>query len=95
MEENSEDNISFRDILLILFVEKKLVIELDGGQHAENQWDVLRTEKLERDGFRVIRFWNHEIFTNTHGVLESICDALKNTPHPPQKTRRPLPQGER
>ena len=76
-------------------LEKKLVIELDGGQHAENQRDVLRTEKLERDGFRVIRFWNHEIFTNTHGVLESICDALKNTPHPPQKTRRPLPQGER
>jgi very-short-patch-repair endonuclease len=74
---------------------KKLVIELDGGQHAEqSEYDSARTQKLEADGFQVLRFWNNEIFDNLEGILEKIWQAL-NTPHPPQKTRRPLPQGER
>jgi len=76
-------------------LEKKLVIELDGGQHAEKiAYDSARTIKLEADGFQVLRFWNNEIFNNMDSVLETIYEAF-NTPHPPQKTRRPLPQGER
>ena len=76
-------------------LEKRLVIELDGGQHVEStQYDLARTLKLEADGFRVLRFWNNELFNNIDSVLEIIDEAL-NTPHPPQKARRPLPQGER
>lgn len=76
-------------------LEKKLIIELDGGQHAErNEYDSARTLKLKTDGFQVLRFWNDEVFNNIDGVLEIICTVL-DTPHPPQKTRRPLPQGER
>ena len=71
-------------------LERKLIIELDGGQHAEQEaYDNRRTRVLEKDGFKVIRFWNNEVLTNTEGVLEMIL----NTPHPP--IGRPLPQGER
>ena len=76
-------------------LEKRLVIELDGGQHAESiEYDSTRTLTLEADGFQILRFWNDEIFNNIEDILETICEAL-NTPHPPQKARRPLPQGER
>src|SRR5580765_1440624 len=77
---------------------KKLVIELDGGQHTEqSEYDSVRTQKVEADDFQVLRFWNNEIFDNLEGVLETIWQVLNtpNTPHPPQRTRRPLPQGER
>jgi very-short-patch-repair endonuclease len=76
-------------------LDKKLVIELDGGQHIDKaEYDSARTIKLEADGFQILRFWNDAIFHNIDSVLETIYEAL-NTPHPPQKTRRPLPQGER
>jgi very-short-patch-repair endonuclease len=58
-------------------LEKKLVIELDGGQHAERtEYDSARTLKLEADGFQVMRFWNNEIFNNLDGILETIYKAL-------------------
>jgi len=60
-------------------LERKLVIELDGGQHADQQaYDNRRTQALEKDGFKVIRFWNDDVLTNLEGVLETIL----NTPHP-------------
>jgi adenine-specific DNA-methyltransferase len=81
-------------IVDFICLETKLVIELDGGQHVERtDYDSARTLKLEADGFQVLRFWNNEIFNKIDDVLEIIYEALKNTPHPPQKTRRPLPQG--
>jgi very-short-patch-repair endonuclease len=47
-------------------LEKKLIIELDGGQHAEtNEYDSARMLKLETNGFQVLRFWNKEMF-NVH-----------------------------
>lgn len=59
---------------------KKLIIELDGGQHVDQQeYDLKRTEVLEKDGFRVLRFWNNDVMENIEGVLESIY----NTPLPP------------
>jgi len=65
-------------------LEKKLVIELDGGQHTQRtEYDSVRTIKLESDGFQVLRFWNDELFNNMDGVLETIIQAL-NTPHPPR-----------
>ncbi len=61
-------------------LQKKLVIELDGGQHAEQKkYDLVRTQKLEANGFQVLRFWNNEIFENIDGVLEKIYQVL-NTP---------------
>ena len=51
----------------------RLIIELDGGQHAERTApDARRTEWLEGQGYRVIRFWNNEVLGNIEGVLETI-----------------------
>ena len=53
--------------------EKRLIIELDGGQHAvDKQKDVERDGCLAGNGFKVIRFWNHEVLANLDGVLETI-----------------------
>jgi adenine-specific DNA methylase len=59
--------------------ESRLAIELDGGQHAEDdqrQKDSARTEFLENQGIRTIRFWNNEVLNNTEGVLQAIHEAL-------------------
>ena len=57
---------------------RKLVIELDGGQHAtQMEADAERTAWLETKGYRVIRFWNNEVFENLDGVLQSIIETLK------------------
>ncbi len=61
-------------------LEKKLVVELDGGQHADQKaYDARRSRILEKNGFKVIRFWNNDVLNNLEGVLEMIF----NTPHPP------------
>ena len=58
----------------------RLVIELDGGQHAERaEYDQRRTRMLEQAGFRVLRFWNNELNENLDGVLESIKTRLEET----------------
>ena len=82
--------------------EHRLVIEVDGGQHAENAADLARDQWLNRHRYRVLRFWNHDLIRNTDGVLETIAAALfvGTPPHPtgPRATRagRPLPaSGER
>src|SRR5581483_1370190 len=49
-------------------LERKLVVEVDGGQHARDGTDDRRTAWLEREGYRVIRFWNNDILRNTEGV---------------------------
>ena len=53
----------------------KLVVELDGGQHTESQKlisDQERTNELQKRGFRVIRFWNADVFENLEGVVDMI-----------------------
>ena len=57
--------------------EFRLVIELDGGQHADDPADIRRTAWLEGQGSKVIRFWNNDILTNTDGVLQAILRALR------------------
>ncbi|QSV47229.1 endonuclease domain-containing protein [Geobacter benzoatilyticus] len=53
--------------------EKGVIVEADGGQHAqEKEKDAERTDWLNSQGFTVLRFWNHEIMTNINGVLEII-----------------------
>src|SRR4051794_726466 len=57
----------------------KLAIELDGGQHAEQQEaDAERTAELQRRGYRVIRFWNNDVIQNLGGILETIRSAIAN-----------------
>lgn len=61
--------------------ERMLIIELDGGQHSEQiEYDLERTHFLAGKGYRVLRFWNNEVFTNIEGVLEIILQALRPSP---------------
>jgi len=58
----------------------KLIIELDGGQHAEQSAaDQVRTNWLEARGYRVLRFWNNEILTNPAGALTRLHQAFNET----------------
>ena len=61
----------------------KIVIEIDGGQHAEqSKQDARRTQFLKSEGYRVLRFWNNEVLSNIDGVLEVIQSAVLATPTP-------------
>jgi very-short-patch-repair endonuclease len=64
-------------ILDFACTEFRLVIELDGGQHADDPADIRRTAWLEGQGWKVIRLWNNDILTNTDGVLQAILRALR------------------
>jgi very-short-patch-repair endonuclease len=57
--------------------ERKLVVELDGGQHAENARDQIRDAFLTEKGYRIVRFWNNDLFANREGVLETILAILR------------------
>jgi very-short-patch-repair endonuclease len=62
-------------------LEKKLIVELDGGQHAdEKEYDKKRTDWLERHGFRVLCFWDNQVFSELEAVLKCIEDALSCPP---------------
>ena len=72
--------------------EKKIIVELDGGQHAQPekmQNDSIRDQRLEAQGYKVLRFWDNEVLTNIQGVLEVIGTNCLN--HPPLN---PLPSRE-
>src|SRR5215217_653491 len=62
--------------------EADLIIELDGGQHADNARDDLRTQALAEHGYIVARFWNDEVLTNIDGVLTVIAERLAKAPSP-------------
>ena len=65
--------------------EQRLVIEVDGGGHAQSDQivaDERRTEYLQSRGYRVLRFWNNDIFENIEGVISVISAALEETPAP-------------
>jgi very-short-patch-repair endonuclease len=69
----------------------KLVVELDGSQHAEDaavQYDAQRTAFLNSRGYRVLRFWNSDVLENRDCVVEIIITAAK-PPHPPGFAGRP------
>jgi len=68
-----------------------LIIEIDGGQHyeAENmKCDARRDAFLASKGYRILRFSNHEVMTNRHGVLETIASAGLRAPSPPLPRKR-------
>ena len=64
-------------------LEARLVVELDGSQHAENQaYDARRDHFLASAGFKVLRFWNNEVMARTEDVLETIYSSLDGTSDP-------------
>jgi very-short-patch-repair endonuclease len=72
-------------IVDFLCLERRIIIEADGSQHADCPYDVKRDAFLRCQGFEVLRFWNNDILGNAQGVLEAIDAALK-TPHPARLT---------
>ena len=69
--------------------EKRLVIEIDGGQHAMNtEYDDRRTRFLTAQGYVVLRFWNSEVIDNLDGVLTRIGEALDKRPSPSPSRKR-------
>ncbi len=73
---------------------QKLLIELDGGQHAEQHpYDQKRDAFLREQGYTILRFWNNEVFEHCFGVLESIYVALRN--HSPPSEMTPPLRGSR
>ena len=55
--------------------EAKIIIEIDGGHHNETEnteSDIIRTQYLEQKGYKVIRFWNNEIYENIEGVIKKL-----------------------
>ena len=66
-----------RYVVDFLCMEHRLIVEVDGGQRDWNaDADRLRTEALTASGYRVIRFWNNDVLSNTEGVLQQILQAL-------------------
>jgi very-short-patch-repair endonuclease len=55
--------------------QRRLVIEVDGGQHADNKRDLIRDRWLTDHRYRVLRFWNNEVLENIEGVWETILSA--------------------
>jgi very-short-patch-repair endonuclease len=82
-----------RYIVDFVSFQRRLVVEVDGGQHADSESDGRRTRWLEYQGFRVMRFWNNEVLSNTAGVLDAIMTAAANPSpgstdvEPPSPTR--------
>ena len=77
-------------IVDFLCLEKMLIIEIDGGQHNANenkQNDELRTIYLTEKGYRVIRFWNNEVWDNIEGVCSVIKTELEQVPISPRERR--------
>ena len=64
-----------RYVVDFLCVEAKLVVELDGGQH-DAETDAARTQWLEAQGYRVMRFWNNDVIENLEGVADTIRASL-------------------
>ena len=57
-------------------LEAKLIIELDGGQHADSAADAVRDAWFSARGYRTLRFWNNDVLQNTEGVIMIITEAL-------------------
>jgi very-short-patch-repair endonuclease len=71
--------------------EAKLVLELDGSQHAEDPTDTRRDAWLKAKGYRVLRIWNNELTSNRDGVLEAIWTAVRDSSPHPGAARHPSP----
>jgi very-short-patch-repair endonuclease len=71
----------------------RLIIEADGGQHADSREDAQRDDWLKAQGFTILRFWNNDLLTNIAGFADAIMAAVESfgaqtraTPHPSAAT---------
>lgn len=67
-------------------IDLKLVIEADGGQHLDSEYDARRDDYLKSHGFVVLRYWNNQVLAETTAVLEDIygwVEKLKQSPSQP------------
>jgi very-short-patch-repair endonuclease len=72
-----------RYIVDFVCYEKKVIIELDGGQHSEKpEKDKARDAWFRSEGFRVLRFWNNDVLSQTEEVLEAIVKEWMRSPSP-------------
>ncbi len=74
--------------LIFTALKEKLAIELDGGQHdldAQMAYDSERTCLLEKEGIRVLRYWDIDLLQNLDGILEDILIELENRVGLPEK----------
>lgn len=70
-------------IVDFLCYEKKLIVEVDGGQHNSNvEYDMQRDAWLKKNGFKTIRFWNNQVLLNSDEVQLEILKHLEEYPHP-------------
>ena len=67
-----------RYIVDFVNLERRIIIELDGGQHLENKKDKLRDKWLKERGYDVLRFWDNEVLMNVEGVLEVIKEKISS-----------------
>ena len=74
-----QEVIDDRYIADFLCYEHRLIVEADGGQHGDNPHDAGRDIYLTAQGFRILRFWNNDILTNSEGVVTSILDAIDSS----------------
>jgi very-short-patch-repair endonuclease len=78
-------------IVDVVCLQKRLIIELDGGQHAQEvNADAKRDAWLRNQDFIILRFWNNDVLTNIDGVMQLIVKNLQDTPY-----LNPSPQGGR
>ncbi len=66
-------------ILDFVCFEAKLIVEVDGFQHADNARDLKRDAFFQGEGVRILRFWNEEVVRNLDGVCLTILAELRNT----------------
>ena len=78
-------------IIDFVCLQKRLIVEVDGGQHAQQpDYDNDRDGWLRDQGFTILRFWNNDVLKNIDGVMETIAKNLQSTPY-----LNPSPQGGR
>jgi very-short-patch-repair endonuclease len=75
--------------------ELRLIIEVDGGQHADSVRDIERDNWLVQNKFRVLRFWNNDVLQNLEGVLTCLAEQVDRTPHPSSRFRETPPSPAR
>ncbi len=70
--------------------ERRLIIEVDGGQYAESEHGLVRDQWSRDHNYRILRFWNNDVIQNAEGVLETITSALQPGGLPSPSPRLPL-----
>jgi very-short-patch-repair endonuclease len=77
-------------IVNFICLERRLMLELDGGQHGESdqtRYDAARDAWLRSQGFKVLRFWSHQVMSEWEMIEDTLWDELQQSPHPQPLSR--------